>query len=49
MYMLRYALVALCPRAQRAYGAASMRIGIAGTDLSLAILAPEGSGANNPK
>jgi hypothetical protein len=29
--MLRYALAVLCPRARRAYGAASIRMGIAGT------------------
>jgi hypothetical protein len=36
--MLRYALVVLCPRAQRAYGTASTRIGIAGVDLAFALL-----------
>jgi hypothetical protein len=34
--MLRYALIVLCPRARRAYGTASIRMGITGTccDLS---------------
>ena len=31
MCVLRYALAALCPPARRAYGAASIRIGITGT------------------
>jgi hypothetical protein len=40
MHMLRYALAVLCPRAQRAYGTASIRMGIAGNCCDLSNICP---------
>jgi hypothetical protein len=40
IYMLRYALTVLCPRARRAYGAASIRMGITGTCCDLSNICP---------